>query len=704
MIILICGKKSKVACSIAHYFKSSQADHTIQLCSLREYKRKDKGIKMQIEKADMIIYAVCDTRTVVPELDFESYVYTNIVLFYNFVADNLNNIRRKKFIFLSSSKIYNLFDIAGEADESLPLDKIRFFKIITDTVDMLATQNKHKIINLIRKYPSFSSGYFPIYELTKAMCEYIIQKLDLDAVILRPTYLYGSEEKKNEISKMVYNAMNGLPVRIRTGSRDFVPYSFLNALLLHIIDLPFSTGIEVYNVATGVRISAETLLQYVTKLNNICHVTSEIKSDHRPCYSVSLSTKKFFDAISYAGASKKLFADETRKIFYQTYIEEIKNKKIIKECIGGSYARTYIVRDYEKAFSLVKIALGNGANNGSIKMAKELNQAKSIAKYMQSKNMDVLSPKIYDVIVDKDFCYISFEYIHGKKFDDLQVNDYSLNLHFVERVSKEISKVYGLGNDLFYHDMLNINNGRVKDRLYEVILESKKRGLLIFESIFNYKSIQINGNCYINPLIILSELKKCYHVTNQFLNKWGPCVSGDPILDNCILSNDTVKIIDPRGEDLIYLNGVPYFDSVYDLGKILFYLLGWKMIRLDKYSLALDGKKLDDNARIDFKFERDGQYFLYQHLLKSLRNVFLKCREIINDKCDPEFFLVKIMLYAGYHFLSDTYPRIVGKGRQFSQCLAEYVLGTIVINQVYSYVLDPSYKLRFEMLDGNADE
>ena len=33
---------------------------------------------MQIEKADMIIYAACDTRTIVPELDFESYVYTNI--------------------------------------------------------------------------------------------------------------------------------------------------------------------------------------------------------------------------------------------------------------------------------------------------------------------------------------------------------------------------------------------------------------------------------------------------------------------------------------------------------------------------------------------------------------------------------------------------------------------------------------------------
>lgn len=67
--------------------------------------------------------------------------------------------------------------------------------------------------------------------------------------------------------------------------------------------------------------------------------------------------------------------------------------------------------------------------------------------------------------------------------------------------------------------------------------------------------------------------------------------------------------------------------------------------------------------------------------------VFLQSKNTLRINEDDEMFSLKIILMSGMHFLSDTYPRIAGKGKKpIDECYAEFLIGTIIINNVYKYL------------------
>ena len=66
------------------------------------------------------------------------------------------------------------------------------------------------------------------------------------------------------------------------------------------------------------------------------------------------------------------FDENIRKIIYNYYIREVEKLEIDKEYIGGSYAKTYLVKRNNKKF-ILKMSIGNGASNGCIKIKNEKN-------------------------------------------------------------------------------------------------------------------------------------------------------------------------------------------------------------------------------------------------------------------------------------------------------------------------------------------
>ncbi len=120
-------------------------------------------------------------------------------------------------------------------------------------------------------------------------------------------------------------------------------------------------------------------------------------------------------------------------------------------------------------------------------------------------------------------------------------------------------------------------------------------------------------------------------------------------------------------------------------GKILFYFVGWSTIRAENFRIKTNNYYLE-NTKSYINLNNDIQK-VFDILKYKCFDIFLDCKKQLSiDECD-KMFLTKITLMAGVHFLSDTYPRIVGKGKNpIDECYAEFLLGTILVNNVYKYI------------------
>lgn len=682
MKICIIGKNSKVANAI----KSSKLEHKnkIYYCS----QRKKSKIE-EVKRSDTIIYLVSDTRTVVDVEEYDRYLNTNCLLLAKFLQEN--ELSKKNFVYISSAKIYNIFNDKKIYNEEISLEEISVYNQIKEIAkDFIALANlkeetmeydkiHNNIMENFQELPSIDN-YFPVYEYSKAISELIISEKLKSGYILRPTYLFGYNEEKNVIYEIISKAFKGETIKITSTTKDFISYNeFIN--LVDTIIKKKNDNIEIINVCSEKNRKNEELIKFIKKINNMSENKSEIHIYDKCKKEIKASNKKMKKYLnSYIEGES--FEREVKQIIYRYYIKNEMDLNIIKEFIGGSHANTYLVEDKNKKKFILKICLGNGAENGNLKLKNEAKQMNSIRETIKDNNHTRV-PNIYEMKEIKDCTIIKEEYIKGATYTNI--------LYSKKKVEKLKSKlkslIYGIC-EIYGADCKVDNSNMIEEGENRVLrrLEGAKKvpnEVDLFSSFKHYNEININNKTYKNPLFILEQLKK---EKNFCDNRIGLCISGDAIPDNIIFQRSKKMIVmDSRGEDLKWINDKPYFSPYYDLGKILFYFCGWSTIRSEKFELKVNRYDLEQSQNyIDMSNDVQRKFDV---LKKEALNIFLECKDILKVNEEDEVFLTKIILMAGIHFLSDTFPRMVGKGKDIvKQAYAEYLLGTILINNVYRFI------------------
>lgn len=626
----------------------------VEKISLR--KIEEKNLFQKCTEASVFIYTVGNTQYV-DDSNILEYFNDNCVFYEKFLKNIMAQYSEKQFIFFSSAQIYNIMDNGEELKEDrICSQNFRDMHEVNSICELLINNenliNHKEILDFGKKHRS------KLYEYCKIISEKLTEKYMQNHVILRPTYLYGIEETENYVYQTIEKIFCGNDdFFLYNCGIDFVQYSYLEQVVEQIIINKYK---GILNVSTGTKISSNVFENYLKDIYMLCDREYKTSEEYIVHENRNVQPTKICNLFNIPARN---FEDGVKEIVYRLYIKIVKHLDIVEEYYGGSFARVYRVNENGKGESIVKIALGNGANNGATKLVNEI---KHIVSLNKNKEISIFLPKIYDVIKYPNFAYINREMIRGIKFKELNIQDRGA---FLRQYCIQICSVYSMRKIEIKENMLTKNIMRIYERLEMV---KKMGGNPFFETIFDYKEIIINNKAFINPLIVLEDIRKNSHI--NFYNKLGLCVSGDAILDNAIFNKNNIYIMDQRGEDLLWVKNKPYFDPIYDLGKILFYFLGWKQIRSEKFELDFG----DNGYKLKFINNQDVE------MIRSCVEIFHQCKEILGDDSTDYEFYFKIYLMAGLHFLADSYPRLVGKGNKEKQCIAELLLGTQIINNLNS--------------------
>ncbi len=679
MKICIVGKNSKIS-NIIEKSMISKENKIIKVSQRDE-------IEFNIQDIDTVIYLVSNTTTTPKKQTYAEYIFSNCVLLSEFIVRNKKKLINKNFIYLSTAKIYNIFPDRFEYKEE-KIEEIETYteleNIATKIIELVnIIDNREKILNIVKstilplmlKLPSIGN-YFPIYEYTKVIAEIIVSKLLKELYILRPTYLYGDINDGNIIYNVMNRAIEDKSITLSNISKDFVNYNILIDLLNKIIHRN-TNNIDVINISSYENTNNEKIIEFIKKIEDITYNKIEINLIEK-CKKEFLVNNSKMKKVLNENYKKEVLEDVIKKIIYKLYIEKIEKLKILKEYIGGSYARTYLVEDNFKKF-ILKISMGNGADNGNEKLKKEAKQIQVMYNCLSETKFNCL-PRIYEIKEMGDTTIIKEEYIDGRTISEY-IYEKEENVKLIEKyINKMCNMVFTIYEKKIPQKINILQEGinRAKTRLKKV--NDTKFVDDIFENALNFENIIINDEKYYNPIKLLEEIYINYE--EKFDANLGLCISGDVILDNVIIKNDKPYIIDTRGEDLFWINGKPYFDKYYDFGKILFYFYGWKSIREEKVKIKTNNYNLM-NSNSYIKVIDEKKKLLY-YLAEKTMNEFLKYKSKTETKTE---FENKINLMAGIHFLSDTYPRIMGKGDKLLECYSEFLIGTIIINKVYNNIL-----------------
>ena len=272
---------------------------------------------------------------------------------------------------------------------------------------------KKEILPEFLKLPRIEE-YYPIYEYCKIISEVIVHLLLKKAYILRPTYLYGIEEDKNIIYDLIKRAFQGKKIELTTAKKDFVSYGVL-IKLLNMLITKNENNIQVVNVSSNKNIDNEQLKYFIESIGEIIGKEVEVQNIEKCNKEYNVSNELLIKYLKNEYILEK-FDENIRKIIYNYYIKEVENLEIVKEYIGGSYAKVYLVKDGNKKF-ILKISIGNGATNGNIKLKSEALQINEMKKILDKQNIKCL-PKIYEIKEYSNSTFIKEEYIDGKTISD----------------------------------------------------------------------------------------------------------------------------------------------------------------------------------------------------------------------------------------------------------------------------------------------
>lgn len=648
--IACIGNRSKVLKGLKQtvFFEGSIVD---------EYSISNGDYKLR-KQYDEIIYFSGYSKTTCKEIT-EKYVAVNCMSLAHFLINNLTSINEHniKFIYISSVKCNHIkynFEIKKYAQEVVNC-------VITNTKDM----NR-----LFNNFKSLIECPYDIYGVSKLVAEEIIALLCKNYFILRCDYIIGVEEKDNIIYSEIQKIFNEENIMIPVKTRGFITYKDL-CFFMRAIQLCDSClfGRKTYNIYGKYSLGFEEIKKMYNLYSHIIRSNSEICGIEKGYECIGESEDIIFLYKKTMGTQYSYVDvyDEMKNIFYRQYIENVLKGTIVTELYGGSYAKVYKIK-MNNSYLSIKMALGDGADNGNKKLAMEVQQLNAVNEYFQKYNIKtiLLPSNINEFYSANSFSYIVSEWNEGEiLFDKIVRNEKSDN--YIECIVNEITKCYKMKRRLYEKDIIDINVKRAHYRLSKICDMAPEIGKLI-----NFESVEINNEYFMSPQIILNSISKSW---GEFKEEWGICISGDAIFDNIIINtNGHYKIFDPRGRDLIWeIDNLPYFYPSYDYAKMLFYFWGWKIIRLELYNC--DGK---DNK---WTIKYDGSDSIIKELIAHGEKTYSYIESIIKTRNDNAY-LKNVLLLSGIHFLCDAYPRLCGKGNTRKQCIGELLLGTLIINEI----------------------
>lgn len=656
----IIGKNSKIGNALQN--SHLQACHQFFEYSMRS----ENDIQSNAEKSDAIIYLVANTKTNLQSNEYVESLYSNCFLLAKYLQINKNQIVNKPFIYMSSAKVYDLFPYSNIYSDKLLSEIVWYpvlFNVAMEIINLSNTKfnntdiysSLQTIINqLITKLRLNSE--FPIYSFCKVVGEIIVESMVKNYFILRPTYLYGHQEKRNMVYCFIDNLFNHHDVIVSSRKRDYVTYNTLIDIIENLLTGEGNGRERILNVSSCDIVDGFKLYECAMSLLGINKINSQIKFEFEKSsdfYGVDNSS-----LISRLSKINKYhvetFDEGYSQIIYRYYIENISKEKIYDEFIGGSFARVYFTQNDQGYKNVYKVCLGNGADNGNTKIIHEAEQLCAVKKHLDNTNIKVIVPVTQIISKTEKFTCIKQEYIDGINYIELfKNNNNKLSLKLLEQYCEKILDIYASRLSTLTTTNMLVNN---KNRIISRLISVNKKNSSIFTDFQTFKNIKINGITYENPLNVIDSLRE--H-EDYFISKIGLCISGDPILDNFILKNGEFAFIDARGENLIWEEALPLFDPYYDLAKIYFYFYGWKQIREEQFTLSTNNYSLKD-CICDFSFTGDLAY-KYDMFCDECMKIFIVHKNKIWIHEDVDIFKNKILLLAGMHFLVIHFQELLEK-------------------------------------------
>ena len=661
--LIVIGANSKVLKGIekTQYFKGINT----KKISIRE------GMVDCVESCNIgVLYLSSITDTYFAENNLAELIKVNCLDLCEFIKTNKNCIEIP-FLYISSVKccgIKKCFEVKKLAQQ------------IIQNVE----NNSIYMDEIVSRFESLLNDPYDSYALSKLLAEQIVLLLCKKSLIIRSDYLIGSEENENEIYKMINGIFNNSEVSIPLKNRGFVTYKDLSQIIVFCLDNIDSMKSEVLNLFGQIQIGPEEMHRIAQDFISIVHSESTI-SFREKGYETVPENNNFSDI--YRKIMNKDFTfsnvwDEIYQIFYRSFINKKLQYKILDEYIGGSYAKVYKTKKDGEYFS-IKIAYGEGADNGAEKIQNEVRQLGAVEKYYNSEGIEttLLPDKVKEVCSMPRFTYVISKWKDGELLYDKVERGENVQ-KTIKDIIYEIDACYRLRTVECSKDLLVLNRDRIEYRIN--MMEMLDDNLSEF---LEASQVNINNSVYDGPRVIVERLSNKY---DSIFEKWGLCISGDAIFDNFIIDdeNNMIQAFDPRGVDLLWeTDGLPYFYPMYDWAKMIFYFLGWKIIREDCFDLSVNNKTWIFNYDIDKSCSKA------RELVELSDDTFYILNDLIyvNNKSDK--YMKEVLFLMGVHFLCDAFPRLCGKGNSKKQCYAELLLGTIVLN-----VIDKNYEKGSNMI------
>ncbi len=612
-------------------------------------------------------------------------------------------------VFFSTAHVYHLSTISRRsyAEEDLILHprlqewtkrtSLSIYRMALTHGD--SATNEMEILGCIQRYleenpvPTeilpVGTGYNYGYEISKLVVEDLVSGRP-NHFTLRLSYGYGYKDKKNVIYQLLDRLFKGDKITLTSEDKDFVSYEDLAEVVKKICTarnddqkIP-----EVLNVVSGDPISMPRLANYFQNISKNFNLTSNIERVRNKRNNIAFSSQRLeslLNNINYR--SLVSFEDGLKEMLFRYVIEVRLRLEIVHKITGGSSAKVYLVKNEAGKEEIIKIAFENGAENGNLKLINEAKQLQLSRKALLGTAYQDTVPNVKTMYASSDFSYLIIEYLNYKNLSELVTASESEAEHCIKYLDLIINTLFSISSldrikmppQFFENNYTN----RARRRLQHISQMSKH-----FQNILVYESIHINNAAYKNPLNILSEwesdgtidrFKSCY---------LGVCISGDPILDNIFVTEDQkIIMIDPRG-DVHWDNETPMFDIAYEVGKLYFYFAGWKLIRLENFTLSSSASMIENGAR--FEIELTGELVDKFMKLQNALIPLLYRNQMVMEYVERDWmndFRLQVLFSSAIHFLSDTYPRLVGQGdHKEDEALAEYLIGTIILNRVYEFI------------------
>ena len=651
--ILAVGKNSKLLRGILK--TGILKSYNLEICSIRE-----SAIVNPENEVDSIIYFVANAKTNISEQEVTNLIETNCLKLCEFLLYN-EWIQDCRFIYISTIKT-----------AVLTVDDGFITEIAQKIIDCVRNNNRNST-QLVDRILKQVNELTEIYALSKLIAEKIITLLVNHFYILRPDYVFGFEESENLIYKYIESVFNNDTLFLPEKTRGFITYNDISRVIVSVLEDTTLQSV-VIDIYAENQITLERLIADLNLIKNVVNSKSEIEyisSSKEIIKGQNHKLSELYREIMDEEFVFDNFNDVFLQIFYRLYIERILGLCIVQEYIGGSYAKVYKACRNGKDYS-VKISLGNGADNGCVKLCDEVRQLKAIDMFIGNKRQQFrMTPlKIIQMYNSDMFSYVVSEWENGHDiFHSLNNGDSGNN--FVRNVVKEIADFYKMKRTplSINSDIVKLNVDRLLYRMSAIVQLS-----VDMKKIIESESVVINNKSYLGIPVIIDTIRSKW---GEFSETWGLCISGDAIFDNFIIKeNGEICVLDSRGRDLLWAgDDLPYFYPAYDFAKMLFYFLGWKEIRMEWFKIV------DDEKHIDFKFQ-----IMHKRKIELMLDACKEAFEAIdnvtqNIECIAQKSYIKnVLLLVGVHFLCDAYPRICGKGCSKEQCKSELVIGIIILN------------------------